>query len=223
MSDTASGEAGSPRAGLPAASGIVLAGGRSERFGRDKLAELLDGRPLLDHAVAGVAAVVLEVVVVGRPTVTMAPAARDGLPGVPTMRVRHVPDLASFEGPLAGLAAALEHVREPIGLVVGGDMPSLARPVLALLLRVLEAEAFVDAVALRYRGRREPLPIAIRVGAADSVIRRLLAARERRLGALADGLRTRDLDEVEWRALDPRAATLRDVDRPEDLAALDRR
>ena len=33
---------------------IVLAGGRSSRFGRDKLAESIDGRPLLDRAVEAV-------------------------------------------------------------------------------------------------------------------------------------------------------------------------
>ena len=33
---------------------IVLAGGRSSRFGRDKLAEPVDGRPLLDHAIDAV-------------------------------------------------------------------------------------------------------------------------------------------------------------------------
>ena len=31
----------------PTVTGLVLAGGRSSRFGRDKLAEPIDGRPLL--------------------------------------------------------------------------------------------------------------------------------------------------------------------------------
>ena len=42
---------------LPAVSAIVLAGGASTRFGRDKLAEPVDGRPLLHHAAEAVAAV----------------------------------------------------------------------------------------------------------------------------------------------------------------------
>ena len=32
--------------------GVVLAGGQSRRFGRDKALALLDGRPLIDHALA---------------------------------------------------------------------------------------------------------------------------------------------------------------------------
>ena len=37
--------------GLPEVAGVVLAGGRSTRFGRDKLAEPYRGMPLLHHAV----------------------------------------------------------------------------------------------------------------------------------------------------------------------------
>ena len=38
----------------PTVTGLVLAGGRSSRFGRDKLAEPIDGRPLLWHAIDAV-------------------------------------------------------------------------------------------------------------------------------------------------------------------------
>jgi molybdopterin-guanine dinucleotide biosynthesis protein A len=40
---------------------------------------------------------------------------------------------------------------------------------------------------------------------------------ERRLRSLFERLPTEVLDESEWRPLDPGGATLRDVDRPEDL------
>ncbi len=42
------------RAGI---SGIVLAGGRSRRFGADKLTTDVGGRPLLHHAITALAAV----------------------------------------------------------------------------------------------------------------------------------------------------------------------
>ena len=51
----------------PAVAAIVLAGGRSSRFGRDKLAEPLDGRPLLDHAIAAVGHVATDVLARRRP------------------------------------------------------------------------------------------------------------------------------------------------------------
>ena len=74
--------------------GAVLAGGQSRRFGSDKALALLDGRPLLDHAVAVLARQCDAVVVVGR---TQAP--------VPTQPDWPAPGM----GPLAGLAAALRH------------------------------------------------------------------------------------------------------------------
>jgi molybdopterin-guanine dinucleotide biosynthesis protein A len=193
----------------PAASGIVLAGGRSARFGRDKLAEVIDGRTLLEHAATVVGAVCREVLVVVPPGVDP-PRLRD-LTGV-----RHVHDPEPFGGPLVGLLAGLEQAREPIALVVGGDMPGLQPEVLRALLRTLE-DADASAAVLRHRGRPQQLPVALRNGAATQVARRLLAADERSLTALLDQLGPRVIDEIDWRGLDPVAATLRDVDRPSDL------
>ena len=88
--------------------GAVLAGGRSSRFGSDKaLAVMADGRTLLDHAVAGLAPHVAQVVICGR----------DG-----GLADRPAPDM----GPLGGLNAALyyAHIHGFAGvLTTGCDMP----------------------------------------------------------------------------------------------------
>jgi molybdopterin-guanine dinucleotide biosynthesis protein A len=188
------------------ATAIVLAGGRSERFGRDKLAEPLAGRPLLHHAIEAVRAVAADVVVVA------APGARPELP----FDVRLVHDARPHEGPLAGLLAGLEAAREPLTLVVGGDMPTLDRAVLGALIGALRSSA-VDAAALEHDGRRQQLPIALRTGPAALEARRLVDAGERRLGAILDGLAVQVLRAVDERGSDPVAATLTDVDRPGDL------
>ncbi len=102
---------------------IVLAGGRSRRFGGDKLkARLADGRSVLAHAVAGAAAVADEVVVV----IASGADRPDGLPGSVVLVHDPEPD----GGPLMGLAAGLETVSGEIVLVVGGDMPALEPSVL---------------------------------------------------------------------------------------------
>jgi molybdopterin-guanine dinucleotide biosynthesis protein A len=62
-----------------------------------------------------------------------------------------------------------------------------------------------------------PLPAVFRNGAATQAARRVIADGERSLVALLRALPTRELAEAEWRGLDPDAATLRDIDRPEDL------
>jgi molybdopterin-guanine dinucleotide biosynthesis protein A len=199
----------------PAASGIVLAGGRSSRFGSDKLAApLADGRALLDAAVAGVGAIATDVVVVLAPgdERTMAGAGAGGT------AVRIARDAERFGGPLVGLLAGLEVVDEPLALVAGGDMPRLRVDVLALMIRTLAtADAAFGAVVLERRGRLEPLPAALRVGLATAVARGLVADGERSLRSLFERLPTRAIDEAAWRPLDPDGATLLDVDEAADL------
>lgn len=206
---------GSAGPAVPAASGLILAGGRSSRFGRNKLAEPLGGRPLLAHAVAAVGSVAREVIVL-LPPVGEPPALPRSI-GADRVPVRIVRDPESFGGPLVALLAGLERGREPFALLAAGDMPGLAGSVLAALLRALDASPEVDAAVLLFRGRRQPLPAALRVGAATAATRRLLGEGERSIHALLRNLRTRELAEGEWRSLDPTAATLRDIDLPGDL------
>ncbi len=199
-----------PGAARPAASAIVLAGGRSSRFGGDKLAAVVDGGTLLEAAIAGVQAVATDVVVVLAPDDGRLPG------GGPSVRVARDPE--PFGGPLIGLLAGLEAVDQPLALVAGGDMPGLRSDVLDLMLRTLVAadDAF-GAVVLERRGRIEPLPAALRTGAATDHARRLVADGERSLRSLFERLPTRVLDEALWRPLDPDGATLVDVDEVGDL------
>ena len=187
-------------------SGIVLAGGRSARFGRDKLAEPVDGRPLLEHAIGAVAGLSSEVLVV------VAPGAEPIAPAGTIL----VHDPMAFEGPLVGLGAGLRAAREPFALVIGGDMPALVVAVLERLISGLDDDA-VDVVVLEHDGRARPLPMAVRVTPALAAADRLTAAGERRLRALAETLPTRSIPEATWRTLDPDARTIRDVDVPADL------
>ena len=101
--------------------GAVLAGGRSRRFGSDKAAALLDGRPLLDHVVEALLPQVDAIVVCGR---------HHG--SLPSLVDRPVPDL----GPLGGLNAALHHAAAhgfELVLTAGCDMPGFRSNVLATL------------------------------------------------------------------------------------------
>jgi len=70
--------------------GVVLAGGKSSRFGSDKALAMLGGKRLLDHAVERLSGWCDAVVVAGR---------EPGIPDWPQ------PDM----GPLGGIAAGLRH------------------------------------------------------------------------------------------------------------------
>ena len=197
-------------------SAIVLAGGRASRFGSDKLVEEVNGESLLDLAISGVRQVADEVIVVGR-------AATDP-------EVRHVPDTEPFGGPLAGLAAGLDHARGKLAMVVGGDMPRLAPAVMTLMLARLGVDPSIQAVTLARQSRDEPaepprrqvLPLALAVHEARDAARAALAAADRSLVSLVDRLVAAEVPVAEWLRLDPEADTLLDVDTTADLERIRR-
>jgi molybdopterin-guanine dinucleotide biosynthesis protein A len=186
-------------------SAIVLAGGRSSRFGRDKLAEPIGGRSLLDHAIDSVRPFAPQIIVVGAP---------DAAPAL-SADVTLVRDPIAFEGPLAGLLAGFGASKEPVVLVIGGDMPSIVGAVVDSMLEALGPT--VDAVVLEDEGRPRPLPMVLRRDPAVEAATDLYATGERRLRALTEHLETHAIPEATWRLRDPSGLTLHDIDTPADL------
>lgn len=203
-----------------ATTGIVLAGGRSSRFGGPKLAAELHGITVLEHAIRAVAAVAAEIVVAGGQSTPPDPRDVPNLPkSIDGRRVRVVVDDAAFAGPLAALAGTLRAVTSELAIVVGGDMPGLVPAVLqAMVDRLLTDD--VDAVTLQDPAHRQMLPLAIRVGPAQFAATDALAAGDRSLVRFLDRMRSAELAADAWRALDPDRRTLADVDEPGDLDRL---
>ena len=187
-----------------AVTAIVLAGGRSSRFGGPKLAADLHGETILEHAVRAAAAVAGEVVVAGG--------------HVGRASVRFVPDEAPFAGPLAAVDGALRVIDTELAIVVGGDMPGLVPAVLDAMLARLAAASDFDAVVLRGdAARRQVLPVALRVAPARVEAAAALRSGQRSLVRFLDHIRCAELPAGEWRALDPDGRTVLDVDIPGDL------
>jgi molybdopterin-guanine dinucleotide biosynthesis protein A len=184
---------------------IVLAGGRSSRFGRDKLAERIDGRPMLHHAIAAVGALTDDIVVVAG--VEAAPSLPDG--------VRVIHDERPFEGPLGALGIGLSASTADRVIVVAGDMPTLVPAVLGRLVAAVGDGG--TAAILEVEGVRAILPVAVATRPATTAVRRLIDTGERRLGALLGAMDVTVVPAVEWRIDDPDGRTLRDVDTPADL------
>lgn len=202
----------SPRPGVTA---IVLAGGRSSRFGGPKLAAELDGATLLDHALRAAASVADDIVVAG-----------PSLPAKPDLAagsIRLVVDAEHFAGPLAALAGALRETSTDLAIVVAGDMPGLVPAVLGSMVERLGADRDIDAAHLASptpSPHRQVLPLALRVGPASKAAAEALAAGDRSIIRLLDRLRTLEIPASEWLPLDPTGWTLLDVDEPADLERL---
>ncbi len=117
--------------------GVIIAGGRSSRMGREKAFELLDGKTLLDHVVERVA-----------PQVTTMVINANGNPGrFESSGLAVFPDRRSGVGtPLAGLHTALLFAREEgfnAALTVPSDAPFVPHD----LVSRLAAERCAAAIA----------------------------------------------------------------------------
>jgi molybdopterin-guanine dinucleotide biosynthesis protein A len=188
---------------------IVLAGGRSARFGSDKLAVEVDGVPLLQRALAAVDAVVPRIVIV------VAPGSTVIVPTGLAAEVRVVHDPEAFGGPLIGLATALGAVATSTAIVVGGDMPRMVPAVLHRLAVTIGPRR--AATSLEVPGRVQPLPMAIDVEAARDAAQHVIERGGRALRDLLRELEATAVPAPVWLALDPTGATIADIDRPADL------
>ncbi|HEY6687171.1 MAG TPA: NTP transferase domain-containing protein [Propionibacteriaceae bacterium] len=183
---------------------VVLAGGASQRFPPDKLAQLVDDEPLLNQALASLPAEFVVVVVgsvreVARPVIFTSEDPPGG-------------------GPAAGLAAgvrrALAESADAI-VVLPADAPLGGQAARTLLSRLDEEPSAEAVVGVDAQGREQPLQLALRPAAAEALVAAAgpggaagVSAR-RLLDALRPGLVSHELAPAE----------LWDIDTPEQLQA----
>jgi molybdenum cofactor guanylyltransferase len=130
----------------PSICAIVLAGGRSTRFGSDKSLALLRGEPLLGHVLRACAARFGDVVLVAKE-----PARYGAFCG----NARLVRDRARVSTPLAGIEAGLAVAPAEIAFCCAGDMPFAVDP--ALLDALFAALEGHDAAVPLNDGHLQPL------------------------------------------------------------------
>lgn len=179
---------------------LVLAAGKATRFGSDKLSALLDGEPLLHHAIRAAGAAPVERVIV---------VTKEGLdtgqwPGTPMVtRVEIASDALS-----TSLKAGVEAAGDVEGIFVFlGDMPRVPHPVAGKLAEALGENYAAVPVCNGRSGH--PVLLSARSFAdlaglaGDAGAGKLLKARG-------------DVAHVEC----DDSGVLLDVDRPEDLAEI---
>jgi len=195
----------------PKVTGIVLAGGRSTRFGSDKASALLLGRPLLQWTVDALACVADEVVVVA--------ANGQNLPGFTCARpARIVRDLYLERGPLAGIVTGLSASANPLCLVLACDMPAARAEVLAALLAAIEG---FDAACPEIQGDLQPLFAVYRRDSCLPAFREALESGRSAVRAGLDRVRMRTVDGAELRRHDAALLSFRGSNTRAELSRLE--
>jgi molybdenum cofactor guanylyltransferase len=192
------------------AAAFILAGGASSRMGQDKGLLEFGGVPLIVHTARLLEPLVASVTVVG-------PSERYAALGLST-----VPDHAGAiraskrtrRGPLAGIAAALAATRSPWNLIVACDLPYLSEEWLDWLLeRAMHSPA--QAVVPATERGLEPLAAVYRRECCRPIAA-ALARGERKVTDVLAELHVEAVERSEWRALDPGALVLKNMNTPGD-------
>ena len=205
--------------------GLVLAGGRSSRFGSEKALHRWRGAPLIQHVLEaldeGVAPSAL-LVAVG--ALEEHPLLIEALQTDPRAdRLRPLPDPPDIQGPLAGLAAGLRaaHGHSDLVMACACDMPALTPGLLAGLLKIARMTS-APAVAPRVAGRFEPLCALYRPAGCLDALEHYAQTGRRSLQGLLEALpEVRVVDEAELSAMEPGwRRALANINRLDDLERL---
>jgi len=186
--------------------GVVLAGGRSRRMGRDKATLVVAGRTLARRAADLLGSVCAEVLVADR--------GRGVVPGLPS-----VPD-GPGAGPAAGLLGAARAAPGRPLLAFACDLPRVPPALLAALVELADRRGADLALP---RSPRGPEPLAAVYGPkALAALEEQVAAGEHALVGLLgrDDLTVAFLEGEALEALGHPADLFRNVNSPEDLRDL---
>ncbi len=187
--------------------GLVLAGGKSRRFGSDKASALLAGRPLLQWVASTLAEVCGALVVVSARGQQL-PAFDVAIP------VTVVEDLYEGKGPLAGLVTGFAAAGEGVCFATSCDAP-LLRPELVLLLA---AAAEGHDIACPYvNGFLQPLVAAYRAETCLPVFRDFVEREQLKITPAFGPLDAVIVREPQIRTVDPELESFLNANQPEAL------
>ncbi len=186
--------------------GVILAGGKSSRYGRNKAFEKLGGKTLINHVVDTMTSLFQHTILM-----TNTPSEYEHL-GLDMYE-----DLIKGLGPIGGIYTALKKIDQEAAFLVACDMPFLNRSLITYMVSVWENN---DVVVPRMGWKLEALHAIYR----KSCVSRI----EKNIGngiyqviQIFDHLTVRYVDEEEIRQFDPQLRSFLNINRPQDLRRLE--
>lgn len=192
-------------------SAIILTGGQSQRMGQDKALLRIGGQTFLGLIAHKLAQISDDLLIAGCNRVGYAEA-------LAALPVRFVPD--SFEncGPLGGLHAGLQAMRHAVGVVVACDMPLVNIALLKHMVALLDVNGN-DAVVPQDERGWHPLHAIYRQSCVTP-IEQMVHAGDLRVQSLIKQLNVRTIDKNEMARFDPHGLSLKNLNTPDEMAAL---
>jgi molybdopterin-guanine dinucleotide biosynthesis protein A len=184
--------------------GVILAGGRSSRFGRNKAMADLHGKPVIQYVADAVTSVFTSCLLV-----TNSPQIYDFL------KLPATGDIYIDAGPIGGIHAALSHVTQQSVFVVACDMPLVSPPLIRYLC-TLDRNNEYDSVVPWPATGSEPLCALYRRSALPVLDGNLRRKNFRATDNLAD-LKVRRVAEKELFTVVRDLTCFYNINRPEDL------
>ena len=198
---------------------IVLAGGRSSRFGWSKALDTIGGKSLIQLVVDRLTLLSREIIIVtAQRDRCTSPSLGPGLGRTVTIyphssRLKMIADVYPGKGPLGGIYTGLVTASCLQAIVVGCDMPFLN---VALLDYMSQISSGFDVVVPRIRGRVEPL-CAVYSRNCLVPIHRLLERNELRISKLFDVVKVKHVAEEDINRFDPEHLSFFNINTQADL------
>ncbi|MCM3734498.1 molybdenum cofactor guanylyltransferase [Bacillus cytotoxicus] len=155
--------------------GIVLAGGKSSRFGEPKALAMWQGKTFIEHSVEALKEVTTDIVVISHPDIT------NELSHILNVPVVEDIELYKGNGPLAGLLTGMEFIDANWYIVAPCDTPNVSKEwALELIER---ADETYEAIVPLVEGKKQPL-LALYHAKVKGRIERLLKEEKRSMQGL---------------------------------------
>jgi molybdopterin-guanine dinucleotide biosynthesis protein A len=188
-----------------AITGIILAGGKNLRLGRNKALERIGGIPLIERVAGRLRPIANELIAV----TNQCPCQLQGLHGA-----RMVSDVYPGKGPLGGIYSGLLASADDIAMVVATDMPFLST---ALLHHLVELSPEYDVVVPRWNNGMIEALHSIYRKACLPVMKRQLESGKLSIRPVFEKLNVRYVEEDECRCYDPKLRSFFNINRQADV------
>ena len=186
------------------ATGVILAGGRSRRFGSPKALAPWNDKCLVET--------VLEILNPLFPSILTLVKNPEDYAFLQSPRVKVMPDLFEEVHPLGGIYSALDRAGSEWIFVCACDMP-FVRP--ELIRALWRARSGCQAVVPVWEGNRQPL-CAFYSQSAKKEIGRAIESKDFAVRSALDSLSVHFLEEDSVRVADPEGRSFNDIDTRED-------